>query len=116
MIDHLPASFPKVCLICFSDELVRYGFLHLLYNTFLQGITNTVGAVPGIVGVALTGYLLDSTHSWGVSSFINSLEIAYKLKNLPFQLNTIFHVDVAVCSVDLLLPYRNSCMVGISKQ
>ncbi|KAF9611178.1 hypothetical protein IFM89_027454, partial [Coptis chinensis] len=28
------------------------------------GITNTVGAVPGIVGVALTGYLLDSTHSW----------------------------------------------------
>lgn len=33
-----------------------------------QGLTNTVGAVPGIVGVALTGYLLDSTHSWSVSN------------------------------------------------
>ncbi|KAK6151687.1 hypothetical protein DH2020_014322 [Rehmannia glutinosa] len=33
----------------------------------LLGITNTVGAVPGIVGVALTGYLLDSTHSWGLA-------------------------------------------------
>lgn len=32
-----------------------------------QGITNTVGAIPGIVGVALTGFLLDSTHSWSVS-------------------------------------------------
>lgn len=32
----------------------------------LQGITNTIGAVPGIVGVALTGYLLDATHSWSV--------------------------------------------------
>jgi len=30
------------------------------------GITNTVGVVPRIVGVALTGFLLDSTHSWSV--------------------------------------------------
>ncbi|KAL4301825.1 hypothetical protein GQ457_10G029950 [Hibiscus cannabinus] len=37
------------------------------------GITNTVGAVPGIVGVALTGFLLDSTHSWGVSLFAPSI-------------------------------------------
>ncbi|GFS35692.1 phosphate transporter 4;5 [Actinidia rufa] len=39
----------------------------------LQGITNTVGAVPGIVGVALTGYLLDSTHSWSISLFAPSI-------------------------------------------
>ncbi|KAK6126912.1 hypothetical protein DH2020_039342 [Rehmannia glutinosa] len=37
------------------------------YAGVLLGITNTVGAVPGIVGVALTGYLLDSTHSWGLA-------------------------------------------------
>jgi len=39
----------------------------------LQGITNTVGAVPGIVGVPLTGYLLDSTHSWSISLFAPSV-------------------------------------------
>lgn len=37
------------------------------YSVLSQGITNTVGAIPGIVGVALTGYLFDSTHSWSVS-------------------------------------------------
>jgi len=39
---------------------------YLFVSFMLQGITNTVGAVPGIVGVALTGFLLDSTHSWSV--------------------------------------------------
>ncbi|KAK6126925.1 hypothetical protein DH2020_039340 [Rehmannia glutinosa] len=43
------------------------------YAGVLLGITNTVGAVPGIVGVALTGYLLDSTHSWGMSLFAPSI-------------------------------------------
>ncbi|KAF7149447.1 hypothetical protein RHSIM_Rhsim03G0252700 [Rhododendron simsii] len=43
------------------------------YASILLGITNTVGAVPGIVGVALTGYLLDSTHSWGMSLFAPSI-------------------------------------------
>ncbi|KAK8491184.1 hypothetical protein V6N11_037947 [Hibiscus sabdariffa] len=43
------------------------------YASILLGITNTVGAVPGIVGVALTGFLLDSTHSWGVSLFAPSI-------------------------------------------
>ncbi|CAM8931820.1 unnamed protein product [Rhodiola kirilowii] len=36
------------------------------YASILLGITNTVGAVPGIVGVALTGFLLDATHSWSL--------------------------------------------------
>ncbi|KAL7134608.1 hypothetical protein ABFS83_11G038900 [Erythranthe nasuta] len=43
------------------------------YASVLLGITNTVGAVPGIVGVTLTGYLLDSTHSWGMSLFAPSI-------------------------------------------
>ncbi|URE23717.1 anion transporter 6, chloroplastic-like [Musa troglodytarum] len=43
------------------------------YASILLGITNTVGAVPGIVGVALTGNLLDSTHSWSLSLFAPSI-------------------------------------------
>ncbi|KAL0427242.1 UNVERIFIED_CONTAM: putative anion transporter 6, chloroplastic [Sesamum latifolium] len=43
------------------------------YASVLLGITNTVGAIPGIVGVALTGYLFDSTHSWAMSLFAPSI-------------------------------------------
>ncbi|KAE9609750.1 putative major facilitator superfamily [Lupinus albus] len=43
------------------------------YASILLGITNTVGAIPGILGVALTGYLLDLTHSWSVSLFAPSI-------------------------------------------
>ncbi|CAH9070338.1 unnamed protein product [Cuscuta epithymum] len=43
------------------------------YASILLGITNTFGAVPGIVGVALTGYLLDWTHSWSISLFAPSI-------------------------------------------
>ncbi|KAG6771364.1 hypothetical protein POTOM_022715 [Populus tomentosa] len=43
------------------------------YASILLGITNTVGAIPGIVGVALTGYLLDTTHSWSISLFAPSI-------------------------------------------
>lgn len=43
------------------------------YASVLLGITNTVGAIPGIVGVILTGYLLDSTHSWSIALFAPSI-------------------------------------------
>ncbi|XP_031482195.1 probable anion transporter 6, chloroplastic isoform X2 [Nymphaea colorata] len=43
------------------------------YASILLGITNTVGAVPGIVGVALAGYLIDQTHSWSVALFLPSI-------------------------------------------
>ncbi|XP_031383520.1 probable anion transporter 6, chloroplastic isoform X2 [Punica granatum] len=43
------------------------------YASILLGITNTVGAVPGIIGVALTGFVLDSTHSWSISLFAPSI-------------------------------------------
>nr|CAB3457839.1 unnamed protein product [Digitaria exilis] len=51
----------------FADNLISNGV------DTTKGITNTVGAVPGIVGVALTGYLLDATHSWSISLFAPSI-------------------------------------------
>lgn len=39
------------------------------YASILLGITNTAGAIPGILGVYLTGYLLDQTHSWTMALF-----------------------------------------------
>lgn len=35
----------------------------------LLGLTNTSGAVPGIVGVAIVGVLLDATDSWQLALF-----------------------------------------------
>ncbi|CAN6175294.1 unnamed protein product [Urochloa humidicola] len=61
------SSFAFSGLYCMHQDISRE------YASILLGITNTVGAVPGIVGVALTGYLLDSTHSWSVSLFAPSI-------------------------------------------
>lgn len=36
------------------------------YAGILLGISNTAAAIPGIVGVALTGLILDRTGSWGL--------------------------------------------------
>lgn len=53
--------------MCIFYNVFQFVTVVMLWTFPTQGITNTVGAVPGIVGVALTGYLLDSTHSWSVS-------------------------------------------------
>jgi ACS family sodium-dependent inorganic phosphate cotransporter len=34
------------------------------YASALLGITNTAGAIPGVLGVTSAGYLLDATSSW----------------------------------------------------
>ena len=39
------------------------------YAPILLGLTNTCGAVPGIIGVAVTGWLYDRTNSWNLSLF-----------------------------------------------
>ncbi|KAI5081087.1 hypothetical protein GOP47_0004270 [Adiantum capillus-veneris] len=39
------------------------------YASILLGITNTAGAIPGVLGVYLTGVLLDHTHSWTMALF-----------------------------------------------
>lgn len=43
------------------------------YASILLGLTSTAGAFPGIIGVALTGYLLDETHSWSLALFAPSI-------------------------------------------
>ncbi|XP_047046857.1 probable anion transporter 5, chloroplastic [Lolium rigidum] len=61
------SSFALAGLYCTHQDISRE------YASILLGITNTVGAVPGIVGVALTGYLVDTTHSWSMSLFAPSI-------------------------------------------
>ncbi|CAM0953012.1 unnamed protein product [Alopecurus aequalis] len=61
------SSFALAGLYCTHQDISRE------YASILLGITNTVGAVPGIVGVALTGYLVDTTHSWSISLFAPSI-------------------------------------------
>lgn len=39
------------------------------YAGALLGLSNTAGALPGILGVTSVGYLLDKTSSWGASLF-----------------------------------------------
>ena len=39
------------------------------YAGALLGLSNTAGALPGILGVTAVGYLLDKTSSWGASLF-----------------------------------------------
>eukprot|EP00873_Tetraselmis_striata_P019471 jgi/Tetstr1/439735/TSEL_028154.t1 len=39
------------------------------YCSILLGITNTAGAVPGIVGVTFTGYMLEKTGDWNLALF-----------------------------------------------
>lgn len=43
------------------------------YASALLGLTNTVGAVPGILGVATVGFLYDTTHSWEAALFMPSM-------------------------------------------
>ncbi|PNW71660.1 hypothetical protein CHLRE_16g663600v5 [Chlamydomonas reinhardtii] len=40
------------------------------YASALLGITNTAGAIPGVLGVTMAGYLLDTTASWANALFI----------------------------------------------
>ena len=43
------------------------------YASVLLGLTNTSGAVPGVVGVIVTGALLDATGSWPLALFVPSI-------------------------------------------
>jgi ACS family sodium-dependent inorganic phosphate cotransporter len=40
------------------------------YASALLGITNTAGALPGVLGVTSAGYLLDATGSWPLALFL----------------------------------------------
>ena len=39
------------------------------YASIFLGITNTCGALPGVIGVPLTGYLIKETQEWELSMF-----------------------------------------------
>lgn len=43
------------------------------HASLLLGITNTSGAMPGILGVAFTGTILDLTGSWSLALFLPSI-------------------------------------------
>ena len=43
------------------------------YASVLLGITNTAGALPGVFGVAATGYILEQTGSWELAMFIPAI-------------------------------------------
>ena len=39
------------------------------YAGALLGISNTAGAIPGVLGITSVGFLLDRTNAWGPSLF-----------------------------------------------
>jgi ACS family sodium-dependent inorganic phosphate cotransporter len=43
------------------------------YASILLGMTNTCGALPGVIGVPLTGYLLKETENWELSMFFPAM-------------------------------------------
>jgi len=61
------SSFSLAGLYCNHQDLSP------AYSSLLLGITNTAGALPGILGVAATGALLDHTGSWTLALFIPSI-------------------------------------------
>ena len=71
-----------------SCNVSGYGTNHLdiapKYAGFLLGITNTIGTIPGVVGVALTGWLVDTTGSYDsvfvMVAVINIIGVAVWLK------------------------------------
>lgn len=58
------SSFSLAGLYCTHQDLSPK------YASAMLGLTNTAGAVPGIVGVAVTGYLYDETGSWPLALFM----------------------------------------------
>jgi ACS family sodium-dependent inorganic phosphate cotransporter len=61
------ASFSLAGLYC------NHADLSPRYAPVLLGVTNTSGALPGIVGVAATGALYDATGSWTLALFAPSV-------------------------------------------
>ncbi|KAK9804238.1 hypothetical protein WJX72_002847 [[Myrmecia] bisecta] len=63
------ASFSLAGLYC------NHADLSPRYAPVLLGLTNTSGAVPGVVGVAITGAILDKTGSWPLALFTPSIAL-----------------------------------------
>ncbi len=69
-VDSVPAAIGLMCLgkILGAFGIGGHSVNHLdigpRHAGTLMGITNTAGTIPGIFGVAITGYILESTGSW----------------------------------------------------
>lgn len=61
------ASFSLAGLYC------NHADLSPRYAPVLLGLTNTTGAIPGIIGVTITGAILDKTGSWPLALFVPSI-------------------------------------------
>lgn len=61
------ASFSLAGLFC------NHADLSTKYAPFMLGCTTTIGAIPGIIGVAATGFILDRTDSWSLALFAPSI-------------------------------------------
>lgn len=60
------SSFSVAGLYCTHQDLSPK------YASTLLGLTNTIGALPGVLGVATIGFLYDWTQNWGLSLFAPS--------------------------------------------
>jgi ACS family sodium-dependent inorganic phosphate cotransporter len=58
------SSFSLAGLYCTHQDLSPK------YSSAMLGLTNTSGAIPGVFGVAITGFLYDQTNSWPVALFL----------------------------------------------
>lgn len=61
------AAFSMAGLYCNHQDLSPK------YSSFLLGLTNTAASIPGIIGVWLTGYLMDQFNSWELALFLPSI-------------------------------------------
>lgn len=61
------ASFSLAGLYC------NHADLSPRYAPVLLGLTNTAAAIPGIIGVTITGAILDKTGSWSLALFAPSI-------------------------------------------
>lgn len=61
------ASFSLAGLYC------NHADLSPRYAPILLGLTNTCGAIPGVIGVAITGWLYEQTASWNIALFAPSI-------------------------------------------
>ena len=50
--------------------IVNHADIGPKYTGTLMGITNMIGAIPGIIGVYLSGLILNATGSWGAVFYV----------------------------------------------
>lgn len=65
---------PAACRCCTTAVTRRVAALSAERVTrCAAGMTNTAGAIPGIIGVVTTGAILDQTGSWPLALFVPSI-------------------------------------------